>query len=647
MNVAIANLVPVLGWALLDFLWQGLLIGLLVLPLLGVLRHARPQARYALLMLALFACLCLPALAVLRGLAQGNTLTIASDSGFIAPQWLDDAGSAPTQAWQAQWQAYLPWIVAAWSLGASLLALRFALGFRWISRTRNLGRPPGFEWQARLERLSAAIGLSAPPALLIVQDLDSPAAAGWWRPVVLLPAALIANMPADLLEALLAHELAHVKRQDYLLNLLQGAVEVLLFYHPVVWWLSRQARIEREQIADDLATRATGQARPLALALQHLERMQAGLDHPFPDPQLAPAAHGGHLMNRIKRLLRPTPSSLHWKSSLSLIVVTALCLAVYAQASTHSSPAPAAAPRALAAAAPVARPSTVAAVAPVAAVEAPEPADAAAPVDPVEAVEPIVELEGDVIHARQYGGDRDSYALVRGGRESLLISGNNRDRSEVEHARDQTRGDFLWFRREGKSYIVRDPTLVTQASKAWAPAEALGAKMQALGDQMQPHSDRMEALSRKMQALAEQDEPQHRQMEAASRELEPIAERQREVAERMRDLSLRMVRVDTQADRDRLQREMDRLQAQLEPLNKQMSEISERLAEQSQRMETARLPMKQLSEQMQLSSEPMKALSEKMSVLAKQQERLSHQADAQVKQVIEQALRAGKAESGG
>lgn len=258
MSAFLANLVPALGWALLNFVWQGLLVGLVVLPLLGLLRNARPQARYALLLLALLACIALPGFAVLRGLTQADATTIAADAGFIAPQWLDDAGSAPGQAWQAQWQAYLPWIVAAWSLGASLLALRFALGFSWVARTRKQARPPGFEWQARLERISAAIGLSSPPSLLIAEELDSPAAAGWWRPVVLLPAALLANMPADLLEALLAHELAHVKRHDYLVNLLQGAVEVLLFYHPVVWWLSRQARIEREQIADDLASRAIG-----------------------------------------------------------------------------------------------------------------------------------------------------------------------------------------------------------------------------------------------------------------------------------------------------------------------------------------------------------------------------------------------------
>ena len=113
-----------------------------------------------------------------------------------------------------------------------------------------------------------------------------------------LPAALLARMPAGLLEALLAHELAHIRRHDYLVNLLQAVVEALLFYHPVVWWLSRRIRHERELIADDLAAEALGDRRSLALALSELDRM-LGATAAGPIPRFAHAAHGGQLMSRI------------------------------------------------------------------------------------------------------------------------------------------------------------------------------------------------------------------------------------------------------------------------------------------------------------------------------------------------------------
>ena len=368
MSALLANAVPALGWALVDFVWQGAVIGAIAWGLLALLRDARPQQRYAVLLAALAACVAWPALSVWQALApvaDGSFPALVS-TGFARE--LAAAGEVTAgPGWRTTLQARMPDLVSAWAVGAALLAVRFALGLAWVGQLRGSGRAPGFDWQLRLEQLAAAIGLPHPPALRLVEGLDGPAVAGWWRPVVLLPAALVARLPADLLEALLAHELAHVRRHDYLVNLLQGVVESLLFYHPVVWWLSRRLRVEREQIADDLALRAIGEPRRLALALQALDQLQAeaaslrGLSF----PHLAPAAHGGHLMNRIRRLLRPRPAGLHWKSGLPLLAVGAFCVAVYAQAL----PTPTAAP--VARAAPVPRVAATPAVAPVAAVASP------------------------------------------------------------------------------------------------------------------------------------------------------------------------------------------------------------------------------------------------------------------------------------
>jgi D-alanyl-D-alanine endopeptidase (penicillin-binding protein 7) len=128
-------------------------------------------------------------------------------------------------------------------------------------------------------------------------------------------------MPPALLEALLAHELGHVQRHDYLVNLVQNVIEALLFYHPAVWWISHRIRLEREQIADDFAARWLGEPRRLARALSELERLQFSRHH------LAQAAAGGDLAARIRRLLRPDPRALDWRAAIPVLGLVLACAA--------------------------------------------------------------------------------------------------------------------------------------------------------------------------------------------------------------------------------------------------------------------------------------------------------------------------------
>jgi bla regulator protein BlaR1 len=180
------------------------------------------------------------------------------------------------------------------------LLARTVFGMAWIARAARHGAHAP-RWQAQLDRLAGAMGVARQVRLRIVQDLASPVTAGCWRPVVLVPASLLSGMPPELLHALLAHEMAHIRRHDYLLNLLQNLAETLLFYHPAVWWISRRIRYERELIADDIAAGHAGGARHLAHALSELEKCQ------FAHHEPALAADGGDLMHRIARLLRPAP----------------------------------------------------------------------------------------------------------------------------------------------------------------------------------------------------------------------------------------------------------------------------------------------------------------------------------------------------
>jgi bla regulator protein blaR1 len=325
MSIPTSTLLTALGWTLVDFLWQGTLVGCVTAIALTALRNAKPQQRYIVACSALLVCLLWPAADL--SVRVSDAYSAGSVQRFAAALAQAQVGS-PAGALDYL-QARLPWLVAAWATIAAALALRMALGLLWIGRAATRFQPDE-QWQARLSRLAARMGVDRAVRLRLADGLASPITAGWWRPVVLVPASLASGMPADLLEALLAHELAHVKRFDYLVNLGQNVLEVLLFYHPAVWWISGRIRAEREHIADELAAEALGEPRRLARALSELERIQ------FSGPGLAQAANGGDLIARIERLVRPDRQALNWKASIPVLGLVVLFGTMVA----HASPAP-------------------------------------------------------------------------------------------------------------------------------------------------------------------------------------------------------------------------------------------------------------------------------------------------------------------
>ncbi|WP_310388144.1 M56 family metallopeptidase [Roseateles sp.] len=331
---SMAALVPALGWALLNFVWQGLLIGLLAGAALALSDKAKPRVRYAICAWALLACLALP-------LAQLAWLLGAPPAMPPMPEQQPD--------WLQALAAHSPALVVAWSFGVSLMALRLAAGLAWVSVLRRRHTPAPAAWQLRLDALALSLGVRGRVMLGLLPDLNSPITVGCLRPLVLLPAGLLSGMPPHLLEALLAHELAHVRRWDYLANLLQSLVESLLFFHPVVWCLSSQMRDAREEIADELAAQALGDPRRMAMALHQLSLQQDGR----PAPRLAMAAGGGKLLRRLERLLAPPAQAGSWKMALPALALASASL--WTQA--HNSAANADAATAKAAMAPATMPS--------------------------------------------------------------------------------------------------------------------------------------------------------------------------------------------------------------------------------------------------------------------------------------------------
>ena len=172
-------------------------------------------------------------------------------------------------------------------------------------RSAASARPASGEWQRKLDELIIRMRISRPVRLMVSSLAQAPAVVGWLRPAILMPVGALAGLPAEHIEALLAHELAHIRRHDYLINLLQGVAEALLFYHPSVWWISNEIRAERELCCDDAAVAVCGDALTYARALATVESERPAR------LRTAMAANGGSLVNRIRRLLDPSQPMPH------------------------------------------------------------------------------------------------------------------------------------------------------------------------------------------------------------------------------------------------------------------------------------------------------------------------------------------------
>ncbi len=308
-----------LGWALLHFLWQGCLLGLLAALAFRLAAQRGPQFRYVLGLGFLTLALASP---LLTGWALYSPSTPPSLSGpgaFQAAELgaLHLASPSHLARLRPALAAALPGILGAWALGASLLALRLAGGWLWLQRLKARMEPLGGAWEQRLRHLARRMGLRRSFQAGLSKGITSPLVIGWIRPVLLIPASLLTGMDPMSVEALLAHEVAHLKRHDVLFNWLQCGVEVLLFYHPAMWWLSRRTRLERECCCDDAAVAHCGDPLRYAEILDRLDDLQSL------DLVPAQAANGGNLMFRITRLLTPKPSASRLPLALPLLALVA------------------------------------------------------------------------------------------------------------------------------------------------------------------------------------------------------------------------------------------------------------------------------------------------------------------------------------
>jgi beta-lactamase regulating signal transducer with metallopeptidase domain len=329
-----------LGWTLLHFLWQGALLAVATALALWALEGRDSRLRYAVACAGLLLMVMAPLVTFFLIREPSPTLFVASGHGLSAsPSTIVASAStlAPRGDWPGGFDKFLPWVVILWASGSLAMSLRLAGGWVWLQwvRRRPDTQPAPDADQLLLLRLCQRMGVGSNLRLLLCWSVPGPTLLGWLKPVILIPPAMLAGLSPQQFEFILAHELAHVLRHDYLVNLLQSIAEVLFFFHPAVWWVSKKIRQEREQASDDLAVRLCGDALDYAQALTALEALASRINPPRSSPRLALGAQGGDFMSRINRLVSPmAPTLLAPRAGLVVLLLLGSAFALPARTPT-------------------------------------------------------------------------------------------------------------------------------------------------------------------------------------------------------------------------------------------------------------------------------------------------------------------------
>jgi beta-lactamase regulating signal transducer with metallopeptidase domain len=326
-----------LSMTLLHFLWQGGLLAILYSVLADRMKQAPARARYNLATLTLLLMSLAPIVTwFVIDVGTYNvptinvaTYTVATDDAQLDQKNENSAfaaglqtveGSAAGQAIGRYSIAYSQALALVWVFGVLVFSLRLFYLWFYVQRLRHLSiQAAPRDWRRRLEELAIVLGVTRPVWLLESARVDVPMVLGWLRPVIMAPAGFFTGLPPAQVEAILLHELSHVRRHDYLVNLCQSFLETLFFYHPAVWWIGERIREERELCCDDLALDQLNDPLLYSKALAAVALLKPEARIPL---AVSPAASGGNLMARIDRLLygHPVPLQRPLVPALALLI---------------------------------------------------------------------------------------------------------------------------------------------------------------------------------------------------------------------------------------------------------------------------------------------------------------------------------------
>jgi len=327
------DLVTALGWAILHSIWQALLIFGCLRIVLKLWPAATASTKYNLSFISLAGIFGWFVVTLFQQLDAVTPFhTIASPAAAATSPVLLNM-QAVYQRQQELTGAFpnlefcFPILVALYMTGVGVMCIKLFADLAQLQQIRKQqGLPADTAWEQYLRKLSKQLQIPRKVKLLVSQHIQVPVMMGFLKPVILVPIAMFNNLSAEQLEAILLHELAHVKRNDYILNIFQSIVETTLFFNPFVWWISKYIRLEREHCCDDMVIAHTVQPLHYAKALVALE------EYRFTTNPMAMAAADNkqHLFYRIKRIMEMKTSHLNYSQKLMAVLIIAVGLTAIA-----------------------------------------------------------------------------------------------------------------------------------------------------------------------------------------------------------------------------------------------------------------------------------------------------------------------------
>lgn len=292
-----------LGWALIHSVWQAAIICLIVFCLFRFIGNRQSNVRYMIALTA-FAIICV--------INAVTFLYLKSEFDVDAPihgsvvyqmnayhQAMNENLKASDIDFRMLVQSNMPWLLALWLSGAIIFSLRTAGGWWYTSRLRKESIPLGADWANKLNALAYQLGIKQWVEIASSASISSPVVFGYLKPIILVPASMLTGLTPEQIETIFLHELAHIKRNDYIINLIQSVVESIYFFNPFVWIISSWIRTEREHCCDDTVVAFNGNVLQYARALAKLEEVRTE----NPQLVLGLSGNGNQLFNRIRRIM--------------------------------------------------------------------------------------------------------------------------------------------------------------------------------------------------------------------------------------------------------------------------------------------------------------------------------------------------------
>jgi bla regulator protein blaR1 len=307
-NLLPENLTFALGWTVVNALWQGIIVAALLAFVLYFLRHKKAKTRYQVSVSALFLLFGVSVftfVSIIESINRGGQIDENMGlilRGIVSSQSVDNQSFM--QSVLQFFSQHLSFIVLIWLVGIAFFALRMMGGLMYVEilKTRHL-TPLSIEWQSRMNLYKNRLKISQKVQLLESALVAVPMTIGWLKPLILLPVGTVNSMSTQQVEAIIAHELAHIAGRDYLLNIIQTIIEILFYYHPAVWFISANIRMERENRCDDVAVALCGNSLTYAKALLAIQEMQHQNIRTYGLAMTFSTNKKGLLLNRIKRIL--------------------------------------------------------------------------------------------------------------------------------------------------------------------------------------------------------------------------------------------------------------------------------------------------------------------------------------------------------